>query len=165
MVQGDRRLRRLARRAEGRVGELPRRILHQAVSEPAHDPLAPAFLAGRRRQRAALHGDLDTRRARLSHHSRTPRPVLRDRTRRAGYPDRRRRPARGPHAAPAAHRARPHPVVRAQPRRGPKASSPALGLRRDPRRHRPRDREEGLRDARVVKPRIALPFHPGYGIW
>ena len=97
LVSGDRRQGRLARRAEARVGELPRRELHPAVPEPEGDARSEALRGARQDGRPGLHGRRHPQRARLSQAAHVAGAALRPRDASAGHPGRRRQSGRRPH--------------------------------------------------------------------
>ena len=80
------------RRAAPRLGQLPRRELHPAVSEPGDDPQVPAVPDRRRQQQAGAAGRGDPRRARLSQDPQRAVAAIRSVAARARHPGRRCRP-------------------------------------------------------------------------
>ena len=104
VVPRHRRQRRSLRRAAPRLGQLPRRELHPAISEPGGDPRVPPVPDRRRQQQAVAAGRRDPRRARLSPHPQRAVAAIRSVAARARHPGRRCRPDRRPLPGPGALR-------------------------------------------------------------
>ena len=88
--------RRRLRRAAPRLGQLPRRELRAAVSEPGDDPPVPAVPGLRRQLQAGAAGRGDPRRDRLSQDPQRAVAAIRFVAARARHPGRRCRSARRP---------------------------------------------------------------------
>ena len=101
-------------RAARRVGELPRRELHSAISQPAADPRVRAVPRGGRCQRAEPQRRGDPRRTRLSQDPAGAGEAVRHRLDAAGHPGGRRQPCRRSPADPAPPCAQPCPAGRAR---------------------------------------------------
>ena len=130
--------------AERRVGQLPRRVVHPPVFEPASHARHAPVRARRRRLREALHRRRHPQRAGLPRGPRSARAPLRPRRGRPRHPGLRRRFARRPRAPSHAHNARRRAPARENRQGSAETRPPPMGLRREPQGRRRRERQGAL---------------------